>query len=226
MADVPAERRYLALGAMVTVTRGLEHEAYLVARALGVLDPEKLNITPALRKARRQARTGLPPWSRDLSLEQVEQWIDTVLPLIEDRNREVHWRRYSRNVDGTWAPYRASLREKREAPEASVEDLERLSQRATAAARAAHEIWVRLLLKIRPGVFHWHPHLGPTESVWTPIVLYTDGEWPSRPTADEIDGWYEELKRTSPPEWASWPDERHEQQRSGGGSKSPALDLK
>jgi hypothetical protein len=79
------------------------------------------------------------------------------------------------------------------------------------------DIWQKLLFEIRPGVFHWHPHLGRPDNAWSPIWVYLNGEWPARPTGDEIDDWYEELKRTSPPEWASWPAERHEQQRAGGG---------
>lgn len=212
MSTAAAAEKYAALGKLVVVARELEHVGYDLARALGVLDPEKRNITPAIKEARKQVRQGLPPWTRNVGSDDVQHWIDVAIPIFERRNREVHWRQYRRFEQGEWVPVRSALREAIEEPASSLQDLVHLTEEAQAARKVGSTILGQLLFEVRRGVLHLHPLLARPDRMWVPLVLYQDDGWPERPTDEELDAWYENLVRSAPPEWGTWPTERHAQQ--------------
>lgn len=202
---------YAALGRMVSVVRVLENGAYDVARALGVLDPEMRQLSGVLGEAHRQAREGLPPWTRALTVKDVESWVHEVDGILKDRNRYVHWRSLKRAESGGMVGYQRSLRDGREQAE-SVADLQALTARATSSMNDTSRLLPELLFQIRPGVYHPHPSLARPGEEWSPLVYFTGGKWPDRPTETELDSWFRDLTQASPFEWADWPRARYETQ--------------
>lgn len=78
------------LGRFVLTMGRLETSVCAITQALGVVDPALISTSTALRKARRQTETSMPPWAR-VDAESVRAWIDDVLALLRDRNKAMHW---------------------------------------------------------------------------------------------------------------------------------------
>lgn len=209
------QQHYADLGRLVSAARGLEHEGYAIARALGLLDPERGSITPVLRRAVKLARKGLPPWARGLQSSDVEEWTKETLGVLDRRNRHVHWRRITMpNEEGVPIDYQQSLRDGVQKQEYAPEEVAPLASQAVALAERGRAIHRGLLFELRKGVYYAHPALSWYGEAWKPLCYYIDGEWPQRPTEDEFREWYDRLRRESPPEWATWPRARHEEQRN------------
>lgn len=215
MGDI--DEHFRAVGRMVLITRQLEHTTYDVARGLGVRHPEFCGATDALREAKRQAHAGLPPWSNDLSRETLRSFLSDARRVFEARNRLVHWQELSRYAaDGTLVPILRSKRRPDQEMSPSPEQLQTDIQLALEASRAGKAVFLKLLLTMRPGVYHWYPPVGPPGEEWIPLIYAHGDTWPPRPTNHEILEWQSKLEASLPAEWLAWVHERYGHQPKKG----------
>lgn len=203
---------YEDLGRLVAWARIVEQSAYLMARSLGVLDPEHLAISDALKQARSQATIGLPPWSRNVTPEAIFEWIDDARHLMEYRNERVHWEHLVRFTDEGWKPLRISPRSSREA-EPEEDEILGWIEKADDLIKRAIEIQMGITFEIRDHVSMMHPDLARDPQQGPNIYAYEVG-WPARPTPEEVEAWWVALTQNAPSEWWSWPRTRHSKQKS------------
>jgi hypothetical protein len=206
-----------SLGAMVTEVRLLEWHTCEVARALGVRNPAPRGMMDVLREARRQARKGLPPWSRDVELTEVEAWLTDVSAIMDIRNRYVHWQSVAvRGVDDDeWVDRRLSFRSGQHFVYTS-DGLESATAKATELNDVGHfSLMPRLLIHIRDGIYAFVPRSFDPPQIWAWSRGATgddDVEDLSAEHIKELLLWLVESEFAVGGAWHSWLDERYAEQ--------------
>ncbi|HST49912.1 hypothetical protein [Jatrophihabitans sp.] len=203
MTEEQLQAEYVSLGRLVWHGRAVENVAYLIARAVGEPDPEAFPVSRVLRATRKRAKAGLPPWARDVQLDDVTTWIRTAEVVLDNRNRHVHWHRFQRAEAEGWVPYHRSDRTG-EMRAYETADADTWAEHARQASQLGNELLHKLLFEVREGIYHWHPRLARPGEEWVPYAVYTNGAWPQRPTSDELDAWYARLVNEAPAEWSEW----------------------
>ena len=197
------------IGKMHESVRELELIGYDVCRYLAVADPDTLSISEAFKRARKEVRLGLPPWST-LDESTVNAWFTQASMTFTRRNMYAHWRRQSVLTEYGWVDQMISPRDMmRIVNRNDGADLPDITKGACVLRESGEAIVRGLNFRIREGVYVSHPQLS-RRGDWN-VLCYWDpdaGTWPSRPTAQELADWYDKLVATAPKEWANWPARR------------------
>lgn len=181
------------VGKVTIIGTALEETIYLVADALNLTTrtgPASSAAAEAIKVVRKR---GVPPWAR-IDPEEVTEWLTSAKKALGRRNRVVHSRYSWIAAEGTWVGHSQRTNGREDSKNLSADELSDVRSDLERATAGGSEVHVGLLPELAPRVYEYY--YGPNSGVI--IARYEHGEWPERPTDDQLSQWRKELHQSVP----------------------------